>query len=155
MTISFWSIKLWVQNLIDLAMWKVLCSLTWVPGGKALGPKHSQASPCCVGNRWPWAAGNSKYSQGTRTPLPFPERQGSASVPFLSSWEACGQEENDATTIFLTRNRQRAGVINPGDSLQPELSQKQTCLALIWKMGILTFYLENYIDLLSTTSSES
>lgn len=74
---------------------------------------------------------------------PFPEQQGSLCIhSFFSFLEAPGQEENDAITTFLLHNRWMAGVNDPGDSLQPEISQNQTCLALIWKMGIFTFYLE-------------
>lgn len=140
---------------MDSATWKVLRSLAWIPRGEAVGPKHSQVSRCRMGCRWPWAAGNSKYRWAPNLPCLF--QSGGAlctSMPFFSSLEACGQEENDATTTLLPRNRQKAGVIHPGDSLQPEISQSQTCPALLWKMGILTFYLENYIDQFSTTSNE-
>lgn len=47
----------------------------------------------------------------------------------------------------------RAGVVHPWGSIQTEISENQSFLALLWKMGILTFYLENYIDLFSTSSN--
>lgn len=91
----------------------------------------------------------------SKIPPPFPEEQGSLCIhSFFSFLEAPGQEENDAISTFLLHNRWMAGVNDPGDSLQPEISQNQTCLAHIWKMRIVTFYLENFIDPFSATSNE-
>lgn len=117
-------------------------------------PSVTRFLGACMGSRWPWTAGNSKYRWQSKLPHLFQSSEVlSVSMTFFSSWEARGQE-NDGATTFLPQNRYKAGVINPGDSLQPEVSQNQTCMALIWKMRILTLYLENYIGLFSTTSNE-
>lgn len=154
MAVSFRSIKLWVQNLINLVMWKVLCSSTqflkvrlWAPSiAGVLGAVAAVAGHGHLEVRNTGGHQNSPTFSSASKAL-------CASKPFSSSLEACGQKDDDATATCLPPYRWKTGVVHPWGYIQSEISENRSFLALLWKMGILTFYLENYIHLFSTSSN--
>lgn len=140
-----------MQNLVDITIWKVLLEFLelrlW-----ALRTARLLIAAWAITGHGQLEIANMCGHQNSFT---FSKMAG-LSVhpwPFFPPWK-CMAKRTISQPPFFPHNRCMAGVINPGDSLQPEISQNQTCLALIWRMGILTFHQENSTDLFSTTSNE-